>query len=146
MSAVDYAQNKINSAERELTHERSLRAKRSVVKEAGEIIGKAMKKLSIVAHLQRARSILTSGAKFKRENRIYEKKGGLERANLDFHLMDVRNVEWYRSDNFGLVKKGTVGNGVVRFISPRGQEPQIILSKLTTAWQRTSTIHVKYIS
>ena len=125
-------------------------SQRSIFKGAGNLIGKTMNKLPLTvqkfAHYMRARSLLKADAKFHRENRIYEKKGGIERANFDFRQMDVTNVEYYTSAVYGLVKKGTVGDGVtVRLLFSEGwDEPQIVLSKLDSTWQRTSAIHVIY--
>ena len=127
------------------------RFRRSIWRGAGEIIGKTLPKLPLTvqtfAHYLRARSVLKADATFFKKNRIYEKRGGLGRANFNFHRMDVNNVKLYKSDAYGLVKKGTVGDGwTVRLMLVEGQEPQIILSKLNSAWQRTSTMHVRYMS
>lgn len=125
------------------------RGKRGILKGAREIIGKTLPKLPLTlqkfAHYLRAKGVLKADTTFFKQNGVYMKEGGLDRANFDFHRMDVTNVELYKIDAGGLVKKGYVGNGwAVRFIVKPRKDPQIILYKLTTMRMKTSTIHVKY--
>ena len=141
ITAVDH-QNNHDDEERGI-----IRYRRGVFKSAGEVIGRKIAQLSRAAeelsHQQRARSVLKADAKFSRNKRVYEKRGGIDRAESDFLLMDVKNVEMQLVDKLCVIKKGIVGVGKVRFMACKGKSP-IIFYKQYPPKRRSSTIQVLY--
>ena len=146
---VDHHQNKFDSEEREIISITSYRYRRSVFKSAGEAIGRKIAQLSRtadeLAHLRRASTVLKADAKFLWKEQIYEKHGGIHRAETDFLQMNVQNVEMQAVNKICMMKWGIIGAGSVRFVNCKGKSPAIVYNKFSSMrW--SSDIQVRYIN
>ena len=146
-TAVNFHQNKLEGEEREIIHAMNYHHKRGVLKTAGEAIGRKIAQLSKtveeLANRQRASSVLKADAKFIRQKGVFEKHGGIDRAENDFLLMNVQDLEMQAVNRFCIIKQGIVGAGKVRFMRCKGKPSMIVYNK-NTSKRKGSTIQVLY--
>ena len=145
IAALNHDQNnKIDVEGRGIAHVSRDRYKRGVFKWAGRKVAHLLNAAEELAHHQRASSVLKADAAFIRKQRLHEKTGGAERAEQDFLLMDVHNVEMKTVDKVCVLKEGVIGRGTVRFMNCKGKSPLIVYKQNPSSNRRSLTIQVRY--